>query len=91
MEIFFRIVLKPERERTLIKGRADAIYSRIIIEYEPPLSLRQSNGHKNNSHAIEQIKQYMTELEMKDKHHLERLAGVVLDGSFFIFIRYRDN
>ena len=29
-------MLHLERERTLINGRADAVYNRFVIEYEPP-------------------------------------------------------
>jgi hypothetical protein len=31
----------------------------------------------------------MDELERLDRHKKERMAGAVLDGSFFIFVRYR--
>jgi SAM-dependent methyltransferase len=87
----FDVTLHLERERTLINGRADAVYNRFVIEYEPPGSLRQNNTHGHNQHAIGQVKQYMEGLERLDRHRKERLAGVVLDGSFFIFVRYRDD
>lgn len=84
-------MLHLERERTLINGRADAVYNRLVIEYEPPNSLRASNTHRNNQHAIDQVKQYMEGLERLDRHRKERLAGVVLDGKYYIFVRYRDD
>jgi SAM-dependent methyltransferase len=86
----FDIQLHLSRERTLVNGRADAVYNRLVIEYEPPRSLRQSASHGANQHAIEQVKQYLSGLERLDRQRKERLAGVVLDGSFFIFVRYRD-
>lgn len=86
----FDVSLHLERERTLVNGRADAVYNRLVIEYEPPGSLRRSNSHRANQHAIEQVKQYMEGLERLDRHRKERLAGVVLDGSFFVFVRHRD-
>ena len=86
----FDVSLHHERERTLINGRADAVYNRFVIEYEPPGSLRRSNEYRHNQHAIGQVKQYMDELERLDRHRKERLAGVVLDGAFYIFVRYRD-
>ena len=86
----FDVTLHLEKERTLINGRADAVYNRFVIEYEPPASLRRSNAYRANAHAIEQVKQYMGGLERLDRHRSERLAGVVLDGNFFIFIRHRD-
>lgn len=55
-----------------------------------PLSLKQSNTYRTNKHAIEQVQQYMDGLERIDRHKKERLAGVVLDGGFYIFIRHRE-
>ena len=86
----FDIQLNLQRERTLINGRADAVYNRFVIEYEPPRSLTKSNTHRNNKHAIEQVQNYMEELEKLDRQKKERLAGVVLDGYFYIFVRYRN-
>ncbi len=39
----FDVTLRLDRERTLINGRADAVYNRFVVEYEPPGSLRKSN------------------------------------------------
>lgn len=82
--------LHLREEYTLINGRADAVYNRLIIEYEPPGSLRQSNSYRTNQHAIGQIKNYIEGLERRERHKAERLAGVVLDGSLFIFIRNKE-
>ncbi len=87
----FDVTLHLERERTLINGRADAVYNRFVIEYEPPGSLRLSNTYGHNQHAIGQVKQYIEGLERLDRHRKERLAGVVLDGNYYIFVRYRDD
>jgi len=87
----FDVSLRLDRERTLINGRADAVYNRFVIEYEPPKSLRKELSFRHNQHAIGQVKQYMEELERIDRHRKERLAGVVLDGFFYIFVRFRDD
>jgi SAM-dependent methyltransferase len=87
----FDMQLHLDRERTLINGRADAVYNRFLIEYEPPHSLQKTNTHRNNKHAIEQVQQYMKGLERLDRQRKERLAGVVLDGMFYIFVRYRED
>ena len=86
----FDVTLHLERERTLVNGRADAVYNRLVVEYEPPGSLRKTNTHLANKHAVEQVKQYLEGLERLDRHRKERLAGVVLDGSFYIFARHRE-
>lgn len=84
----FDVTLQPSRERTLINGCADAVYNRFVIEYKPSNSLRKEPNARPNQHAIAQVKQYLERLE---RHRRERLAGAVLDGNFFIFVRYRDN
>lgn len=89
-EELFGLNFRLERERTLVNGRADAIYNRFVVEYEPPGSLRKESSWRQNQHAVEQVRQYVSELELAEGHAKERLAGVVLDGSFYIFVRYRD-
>jgi len=86
----FDVSLHLARERTLINGRADAVYNRFVIEYEPPGSLRKEKGSRPNRHAVEQVKRYMEGLERLDRHRKERLAGAVLDGHYFIFVRFRE-
>jgi len=77
-------------EYTLVKGRADAVYNRFVLEYEPPRSLRDSNRSQSNKHALAQVKQYLEELSEVERHRLRRLAGVATDGHYFIFVRFRD-
>jgi len=85
-----RLKLSLREEYTLINGRADAVYNRLVIEYEPPFCLRESNSYGANKHAIEQVKKYMEELSRRERHRSERLAGVVLDGNYFIFARKKE-
>ena len=87
----FDVSLRLERERTLVNGRADAVYNRFVIEYEPPGSLRKEKGARSNEHAVDQVQRYMEGLARLDRHRKERLAGAVLDGTYFIFIRFRDD
>jgi len=85
-----RLMIHGWEERTLISGRADAVYNRLVVEYEPPRSLRPKNSYRANQHAIGQAKTYISELSRKERHKPDRLAGVVLDGSWFIFVRHKD-
>ncbi|RLG70118.1 MAG: SAM-dependent DNA methyltransferase, partial [Methanobacteriota archaeon] len=85
-----RLVIPVREERTLINGRADAVYNRLVLEYEPPRSLKPKNSYKANQHAIGQVKDYIVELSRRERHRPERLAGVVLDGFYFIFVRYKE-
>lgn len=86
----FELSLHPEHERSLVTGRADAVYNRFVVEYEPPGTLRKERDAGPNRHAVEQVKRYMAGLAEEGRHRKERLAGAVLDGSYFIFVRYRD-
>ena len=82
--------IQPRDEFRLLEGRADTVYNRLVIEYERPGSLRPSNRHGNNRHAIQQVRDYITSLHRRERHTMERYAGVVCDGSFFIFCRFRE-
>ncbi len=82
--------LDLHEEYTLLSGRADAVYNRFVIEYEPPGSLRDRNTISSNAHAIDQVKQYLAELSEVERRKLRRLAGVATDGQYFIFARFRD-
>jgi len=77
-------------EYTLLEGRADAVYNRLVLEYKAPGVLRESNSYKANKDTIEKVKDYIKGLVRRERHKPERLAGVVLDGNYFIFLRLRE-
>ncbi len=77
-------------EYTLATGRADAVYNRLIIEYELPGSLRPNLSHGHTRHAIQQVKDYITGVVRREKHDRDRLLGVVFDGYYYIFVRYHE-
>src|ERR1700730_1217133 len=78
-------------EYHMIEGRADTVYGGLVIEDEPPWSLRPSNKTAANAHAIGQVRDYITGLQRKERHKIDRYAGVVCDGSFFIFLRSKES
>jgi SAM-dependent methyltransferase len=82
--------LDLREEYTLINGRADAVYNRFVVEYEPPASLRDSNRYQSNQRALGQVKQYLEELSQVERQRLKRLAGVATDGHYYIFVRFRE-
>ncbi len=82
--------IQPRDEVSLIEGRADTVYNRLVIEYERPGFLKSSNKNGNNQHAIQQARDYITGLHRRERHKMERYAGVVCDGCFFIFCRFRE-
>jgi SAM-dependent methyltransferase len=73
---------------TLATGRADAVYNRFVIEYEPPGSLRNNLSHRHTDHAVQQVKDYIIGLAQQERHDRDRLLGVAFDGHHFIFVRY---
>jgi len=48
-----------EAEYTLAGGRADAVFNRMVIEYERPGTLRKTLSHHPTAHAIDQVKRYI--------------------------------
>ena len=77
-------------EYRMIEGRADSVYGGLVIEYEPPCSFRSTNKSGANSHAIKQAKDYICGLQQRERHRMERYAGVACDGCLFIFLRFKD-
>ncbi len=41
------------QQYTPATGRADAVYNRLVIEYEPPGSLRENLRHGHTAHAVQ--------------------------------------
>jgi len=78
-----------EAEYTLAGGRADAVFNRMVIEYERPGTLRKTLSHHPTAHAIDQVKRYIEGLAKQRRHELTRIAGIVFDGKYIIFVRYR--
>jgi SAM-dependent methyltransferase len=70
------------------RGRADAIYNRFVIEFEPPGALRPSVAHSATRHAIEQVQQYMRGMEHGHGLQLERVAGCAFDGNWIVYVRW---
>ncbi|CUU36913.1 MAG: N-6 DNA methylase [Fimbriimonadales bacterium] len=74
-------------EYSLATGRADAVFNRLVIEYERPGVLKPTLTDRATQHAVEQVKRYMEGIAKKDRHAVERLAGVAFDGKHLIFVR----
>jgi len=74
-------------EYTLATGRADAVFNRLVIEYERPGTLKKSPDAATR-HTIRQVKDYLEGLAQKERRQVERLAGVAFDGRFLIFVRF---
>lgn len=84
------IPILVREEYTLATGRADAAYNRLVLEYEPPGSLRDTIKHAHTAHAVKQVKDYIEGVAEKEKQKIHRLVGVALDGHYYIFVRHVD-
>jgi hypothetical protein len=69
-------------------GRADAIYNRFVIEFEPTGSLRPSETHSHTRHAVAQVQQYMRGAEHGLGLQLERVAGCAFDGNWIVYVTW---
>ncbi|MBA7596780.1 hypothetical protein ES703_03769 [subsurface metagenome] len=88
------LVVPPSSEAAMLDapltavGRADAIYNRFVIEFEPPDSLRPSVAHSATRHAIEQVQQYLQGIAHVSHIKLDRLAGCAFDGRWIIYVTW---
>lgn len=84
------VELEARRELTLATGVADAVFNRLVIEWEPPGAMSAKREAAGNLHAVEQVQRYVAGLAAKERREVSRLAGVACDGHFMIFARYRE-
>ncbi len=76
-------------ERSLAHGFADAVFNRLVVEWEPPGKLGAAEGNPGNKEAVAQLKGYIDDLAEEERREKDRLFGVACDGFFMIFARYR--
>lgn len=86
-----QIPKQPQYEKTLLQGRADAVYGSVTIEYEAPGKLGTAVGR---SESFRQARQYMREQAEiaspgSPEEALPALVGVVLDGFEIGFVLWR--
>ncbi len=78
---------KGRYEYRLATGeRIDALYGKVVIEYEDPKSFESA---KKFEHALEQIKDYIT-TSSGSKKDIPRYFGIALDGFQIGFMRFRN-
>jgi hypothetical protein len=89
------VKLEGKHEVTIASGRADSVYSRVIIEYKNPNSPADritSRADSGGSRKLaEQIKKRFCDMHRQNGYPLNSLFGVGLDGNYFIFVRFRDD
>ena len=72
---------------SVLRGRSDAVYGQLVIEYESVGTFRTNRGV---THGAKQLDHYIrAELGDETDDALRRAAGVGLDGEQIFFMRYR--
>src|SRR5262245_25904906 len=88
------VKLEGRHEFTIAQGRADSVYTRVLIEYKKPSSAASRLGPRGDSpgskKVVEQIKERFHGLRDEHNQPLNSLFGVGFDGKYFIFVRFRD-
>ena len=78
-----------EKSSTSYKGRTDAVYGYLTIEYKKPGTLSRKTGVRR---TIRQIQNYLvgqaTEFGTQKEDFLEKAIGVALDGNSIMFVKF---
>jgi len=82
-------IVRYEKTSTSFRGRPDAVYGYLTIEYKAPGKLSRKADIKV---AIEQLQRYLGEqaihLGQKKEDFLEKAVGVATDGKRILFLRF---
>lgn len=81
------IELSRREEFIVARGRADAIYNRMVIEYKRPGPIRSSIDDMTNRKILVQLQTYIEDIATAEKREVSRFAGVATDGFYYIFVR----
>jgi len=82
-----RLSVEPRHEYHIARGNADSVYNRLVLEYKRPGLLRRTNTSPANQKAILQVESYILDIAKREHREAQRLAGVITDGCYFIFVR----
>lgn len=83
--------IDSEQEYSVANGRIDSLYGNIIIEYKAPGKISENNNSPTNRESIKQVKRQILGLADKDSIPREKILGVIFNGNYFIYVRYRND
>ena len=75
---------------TVATGRPDSVYGSVIVEYKEPHYLSPKKDAAPNKALIEQLKKRFYDFRREENRNWNSMFGVGTDGSYFIFLRFRD-
>lgn len=82
-------IVRYEKAATTFRGKPDAVYGYLTIEYKVPKKLSKKADVKS---VIEQLQRYLseqaTQFGKQKEDFLEKAVGVAIDGNHILFIRF---
>lgn len=86
------IPLNPLMEHSVFKGRLDALYNYIDLEYKVPTAIEERNSYparkSSNQSYIEEVQRQITGYCKDNKIQKDSMLGIVFDGEYFIYIQF---
>lgn len=82
-----RVVFHGKDDQGKVSARIDRLFNQVVVEFKQPGVLKPSVDASENLKAIKQVKEQMDGLVQREHWAEDRVAGVVLDGNYFIFLR----
>jgi hypothetical protein len=79
---------EPRQNVTVIKGRPDTLYGRVIIEYKIPGSLSKPT---KLAYAITEAHDNIIEVSQKVHEDRAKFLGIIIDGLHITFTKFRNN
>lgn len=81
--------VRYEKTSTSYRGRTDAVYGYLTVEYKSPNKLSNKTNIEN---AIQQLKDYLInqsiQFGLQKEDFLEKAIGVAIDGYHILFVRF---
>jgi hypothetical protein len=82
-------IVRYEKTSTSYRGRSDAVYGYLTIEYKAPGKLSTKSDVKK---TIKQLQNYLVgqaaQFGEQKEDFLEKAVGVALDGNYILFVRF---
>jgi len=86
-----QITLEGHHNVTVATGRPDSVYGSVIVEYKAPGTLSPAKESSANKTLIDQLKRRFYDMRREQRRDWKSMFGVGTDGSYFIFLRFRDD
>jgi len=85
------ITLEGHHNVTIATGRPDSVYGSVIVEYKDPKYLSPKKDAAPNKALIDQLKRRFYDMRREENRDWNSMFGAGTDGSYFIFLRFRDD